>query len=245
VSAVIRPPRELWDCEQLLERAVPGFSLSSAASIHASGASRGRRAGQSRAYLHSAPAYHSPTLRPPSASQVDVVMEIDMEGDLSPGKDLSQASPGDRRDEVHRQMVYELGQHLRSLTGQAASLQQHRRANESRYSPANAKFAESLPSESDWSRTWTLRESLKFVAKIPPPRSRSWTFGESEASSLADFLGLPGEKGARPGREWAKHDWGRELMVVKRLAEDFEFGDLNHGQMAEYEYEVMSVFAVD
>lgn len=56
---------------------------------------------------------------------------------------------------------------------------------------------------------------------------------------------MPGEKGARPGREWAKHDWGRELLVVTNLAKDFEYEDLNQSKMVNYEYAVMDVFAID
>jgi len=247
-SAVIRPSRELWDCARLLERAVPGFGASTAASIHASGASQWRRGGQSRPHTHS-PAVKPrlspppPALHPVHARYNDVVMEIDM--DPSSSNEPRQASRGDRRDELHRQMAHELGQYLRKLTGKAASLQQHRRTNESIYSPANAKYTGDIPNESDWGSAWSLRECLKFVAKILPSQRRPSSFGETEASSLADFLGLPGERGARPGREWAKHDWGRELMTVQKLAQDFEFIELGDRKMAEYEYAVMEIFSID
>jgi len=172
---------------------------------------------------------------------------MDIDFDVAPS-DLYQASPGVGRDELHRQMAIQLGQHLRALTGIAVSLQEHRRTHESIYSPANTKYAKTLPTENDWRRAWPLRECLKFMTTIQPSQRRSWIFGEAEASSLADFLGLPGEeggRGARPGREWAKHDWARALTMVQKLAQDFDYGELDHERMADYEYAVMAIFAVN
>jgi hypothetical protein len=170
-------------------------------------------------------------------------MEIDTDGEHAIQN--KSGSSKDRRDVLHKRMAEGLSQQLRKLTGKAANLQQHRREHESLYSPSDVTFTGKLPAESDWCRVWCLRDCLRFLARIPPPQRRSWTFGDGEASSLADFLGFPGEKGARPGREWAKYDWGRELLVVKRLAEDFEFEGLTQSKMAEYEYAVMEVFAID
>ena len=123
-------------------------------------------------------------------------------------------------------------------------MQQFRLEHESMHSPS-AKFTGELPTETDWSHAWSLRDCLRFLAKVPPPHRRLWTFEDGEASSLADFLGLPGEKGARPGREWAKHDWRRELSVITRLTKDFGFEDLEESKLVEYEHAVMETFASD
>lgn len=171
-------------------------------------------------------------------------MEIDTDDGRAMLSNMSQdVPPKDHRDILHTEMIKDLGQRLRELTGRLARLQQYRREHESIYSPSNAKFSGEIPSENDWSRAWCLRDCLRFVAKVAPAQRRSWSFGDGEASSLADFLGIQGEKGARPGREWAKHDWWRELVVVKKLAKDFEFEDLDDSKMAEYEYAVAEVFA--
>ena len=244
---MIRPPARHWDSGKLLECVVPAFGKSTAASTHAYDPSHGTHS-QSSTIVNSSVTLTFSNSKPyPVYNTGDPGgMEVDGDGDHAILNNLLQSvSPKDHRDVLHRQMAEDLGQHLRKLTGKAAKLQQYRREHESMYSPSNTKFSGTLPTESDWSRVWCLRDCLRMLAKIPPPHRRSWTFGDGEASSLADFLGLPGEKGARPGREWAKHDWGRELLVVTNLAKDFEYEDLNQSKMVNYEYAVMDVFAID
>jgi len=157
----------------------------------------------------------------------------------------SSISVAQYRDEVHKQLARDLQGHVRQVTGFAAILQAERRRTDSRHSSLN-KYAGTLPTEDEWKEAWSVRECLKLVAKIPPRQLRAtWTFSDGDASFLADFLGMPGDKGARKGREWAKNDWARAVMTVFRLAEDFGYDGFDRLKLAEYEYSIMDVFAMD
>lgn len=171
-------------------------------------------------------------------------MDIDMEEPtIGPSHTISKTI-GHYRDEVHQQLIEELRLHVRHLTGKVGALQMERRRNESRFSPLN-KFSGILPSEDDWMKDWSVRECLQFIAKIVPPQPQpTRRFGESEASSLADFLAKHGEKGARRGREWAKKDWMRQITSVVRLAETFEYAELGKVNLAVYEHQLMDIFAI-
>ena len=215
--------------------------------IQASGTSRrkGKKGGRGRTDTHpnSCSSSHSPAaLHSVGPAQDDADMEVDL--DMTPNNSYTSSSGG-RRNELHRQITIQLGHYLRRLTGIAANLQQHRRTQQSIHSPENATYTGKLPTEDDWGCAWSLRACLTFMTEIQPPQQRSWIFDEAAASSLADFLGRPGERGARPGREWAKHDWARALVTVHNLAQDFAFGELDHHKMTEYEYAVLEAFAVD
>jgi len=201
---VIRPPTGLWNCVALFESVVPGFSKSTASSTHAFDRSRGPHGQGSTTVVSTS---SNPIPYSVHSYEDHGGMEIHLDGDHTMLSNSPQSVlPRNRRDVLHKQMAEDLREHIRTLTGKAAKLQQYRREHESMHSPSNVKFSEVLPSKNDWSHVWSLRDCLKFLVKIPPPQRRSWTFGDGEASSLADFLGMPGEKGARPGREWAKHD---------------------------------------
>ena len=221
------------------------IDTSSATSMHAFDSSSATRGKRSTIDTSSATFASSNTTSYPVPSTEDhESMEVDTNGyHAALDNILLPLSPRNRRDVLHRMMVEEIGQYLRKLTGKAAKLQQYRREHESIYSSSNESFTGTLPTESDWSHAWCLRDCLTFLTQIPPLQRRSWSFKDGEASSLADFLGLPGENGARPGREWAKYDWRRELLMVTNLAKAFEFEDLDQSKMAQYEYAVMEVFA--
>ncbi|KAF8529046.1 PIN domain-containing protein [Hysterangium stoloniferum] len=247
ISAVIRPPRKLWDADQLLKCALPDYVPSVAASMHASSqASRGHppRSGARSVPIATSQARGPPPSYPVHDSELDKGMEVDMEDPPAQSGNPRTTLPR-RRDDIHQHLTKDIQYHIRMLTGKASRLQQDRRDTESMYSSINVKFTGPLPTENDWARSWSMRDCLKFLVKIPPPRQRTWSFGDAEASSLADFLGLPGERGARPGREWAKHDWGRELLKVSRLAQDLDYAALDQRKLAEYEYAVLEAFAAD
>jgi len=245
ISAVIRPPRTLWNADQLLKCVLPDYVPSVVASTHASSqGSRGRqaRSGARPVSIATSLVRSSPPPYPVHDSEADKRMEVDMEDSPASNPHTTLLR---RRDDLHQHLTTDIQYHIRMLTGKASRLQQNRRDTESMYSSANAKFTGTLPTENDWARSWSMRDCLKFLAKIPPLRQRTWSFSDADASSLADFLGLSGERGARPGREWAKYDWGRELLKVSRLAQDFDYAALDRRKLAEYECNVIEAFAAD
>lgn len=137
----------------------------------------------------------------------------------------------------------ELHNHVRKIIGKATHLQQQRRRTESQYSHANMLFRGDLPAEGDWIENWSIRECLRYLVKILPPKNkRSHPFEEGDASSLSDFLSLPGERGARPGREWSKTDWTRELAKISQLAQDYDYEGLDSEMLHNYQSYVLMVF---
>ena len=235
---------------ELLQAAIPSYRGTSGAKGKAvqAGPSSRRMAQPNAAAGHAWPA--APRVGAPIDSHTGSShgsMEIDMEDMSVEAQTMSMPTSGLQwRDELHRQLAQELITHARSITGLAAILQAKRRKEDSIYSPMN-KYTGPLPTESDWrDGQWSVRDCLKMVAKIPPKHPRTdWTFGDGEASFLADFLGLPGEKGARKGREWAKNDWNRAVLTVSRLAQGFGYGGFDNVKQTECEYHIMEVFAID
>ncbi|KIJ56698.1 hypothetical protein M422DRAFT_238313 [Sphaerobolus stellatus SS14] len=227
-AAVIRPTRKLFTAEQLLQSAIPGYEVPP--SVRATMGRRDQDIGDNE--MGSEPAVQVMS---------HAAMEIDMDDVENPPTTV-----GQHRDELHRRLVEELRMHVRNITGKAAGLQRYRREHESQYSPMNRRYAGTLPTEADWRMDWSVRDCLKFLVKIPPSKPKaSWIFGDGDATSLADFVAISGERGARKGREWAKNDWTRNVTTIAELAGAFEYEGLYTGRLAEYEYSIMEVFALD
>ncbi|GJJ07481.1 hypothetical protein Clacol_001683 [Clathrus columnatus] len=224
-SAAILRPTLTWDCHQMLQQVIPGYIQPS---MHALG--RDPQKGTRRVLYH-----YDKMTGDNSVPRMDMDMDMDTI--------IESPSPLQRRDYLHQCIVSELQDHIRRIVEKATRLQEQRRKNESRYSRANSLFTGSLPTEEDWIQGWAIRDCLRYLIKILPPKlSRGEPFEEGDASSLADFLSLPGEKGARPGREWSKNDWGRELMKVSRLAQDYEYEGLDSNTLHNYEYRILTAF---
>lgn len=186
------------------------------------------------------PVRNDKVTRNTSVLSMDVDMDVDV--DVDPKSLMTPRSPPQWRDYLHRCAASELQSHVRKIVENALRLQRERQKTESRHSRANALFRGDLPTE-DGIRDLGIRECLRFLVKILPPRlERSHPLLEGDASSLADFLSLPGERGARPGREWSRKDWERELLRISHLAEDYNYDGLTSEAMYNYQSYVSIAF---